>query len=148
MAMPAEFVTCDPVAGPSIMVVDSDRRTRSALTRIIEASHAHASVVEVSDVATALNKARTTQFDLILVDMRLPDLASSCELIRRIDVNHVVALGVRQDDARHAQAAGARDFVWKTNSSELFLQAVRNSLITPLATPEPSTHLELRLDDT
>ncbi|MFC9839640.1 response regulator [Rhodococcus sp. NPDC127530] len=121
------------------MVVDSDRRVRSALKRLMEATHANAIVIEIVDAATALAEARSAPFDLVLVDMRLPDVAGSCELIRQMGHDqHVVALSVRQDDARHARAAGARDFVWKTNSSDLFLQAVRATSVVPLSAAEPS----------
>ena len=137
--LPAASVLRDPGAGPSIMVVDSDRRARSALKRLMEATHTNALVIEIADAATALSAAQSAPFDLILVDMRLPDPASSCELIRTIGHHqHVVALSVRQDDARHARAAGARDFIWKTNSSDLILQAVRATSVVSASAAEPS----------
>jgi DNA-binding response OmpR family regulator len=137
--LPAASVPGDPGAGPSIMVVDSDRRARSALKRLMEATHTNARVIEIADAATALSEAQSAPFDLILVDMRLPDLASSCELIRKIGHDqYVVALSLRQDDAPHARAAGARDFVWKTNSSDLILQAVRAPSVVSASAAEPS----------
>lgn len=137
--LPAASVPRGRGAGPSIMVVDSDRRARSALKRLMEATHTNALVIEIADAATALSEAQAAPFDLILVDMQLPDPASSCELIRSIGRDqHVVALSVRQDDARRAREAGARDFVWKTNSSELILQAVRAISVASALGAEPS----------
>jgi len=136
---PAASVPRAPGSGPSIMIVDSDRRARSALKRLMEATHTNALVIEIADAASALSAAQSAPFDLILVDMRLPDPASSCELIRKIGHDqYVVALSVRQYDARHARAAGARDFVWKTNSSELILHAVRATSVVSASAAEPS----------
>ena len=137
MDIPAASVHCDRGVMPSIMVVDSDRRVRTALTRLMKATHPQVAVVETADVSTALVQAQSTSFDLVLVDMGLPDLEASCALIRQLTRNqHVVALSVSQDDARHAIAAGALDFVEKATSSESFLQAVRATLVAPLAFSE------------
>ncbi|MFJ6263075.1 response regulator [Rhodococcus erythropolis] len=143
MDTPDEYVHCDRDVMPSIMVVDSDRRVRTALARLMKATRPQVAIVETADVSTALVQARSTLFDLVLVDMALPDLVASCALIRQLARNqHVVALSVSQDDARHAMAAGALDFVEKTASSESFLQAVRATLVAPLTFYEATKVVE------
>ena len=122
------LVDCDSDVAQSVMVVDSDRRVRTALTQLLKATHPRVAVVETADATTALDTARSASFDLVLVDMGLPDLDGSCSLIRQLaGDHHVVALSVRQEHAQHALAAGALDFVEKT-SSEKLLQAVMTIL--------------------
>ncbi|MDV7357552.1 response regulator [Rhodococcus oxybenzonivorans] len=128
-------------AGPSIMIIDPDRRVRSALRRLLEASHSNASIVEAGNAATALAESRSRSFDLILVDTLVPDLRGSCELIRHISdqrTTAVVALGVRQDDAASAVSAGARAFIRKTASSEQLLSVVRAASARPFDTSHQS----------
>ena len=123
------------------MIIDPDHRVRSALRRLLEASHSNASIVEAGNAATALAEARARSFDLILVDTLLPDLYGSCQLIRHISdqpTTAVIALGVRQDDAANAVSAGARVFIRKTASSEQLLSAVRAASTPRFETSPPS----------
>ncbi|WP_269455049.1 response regulator [Rhodococcus sp. LB1] len=115
-------------SGLAVLIVDADRRVRSAMRQLMEATCLSADIVEAGSVAAALSAADTQSFDLALVDLLVADLESSCGLIRQLRTQsptQVIALGVRQDDAAHAIRAGAHSFVRKSGSSEQLIQAVQ-----------------------
>ena len=66
-----------PAAEPTILIVDDDAAVRSLLKAAVQASAAHCRVYEAADSDTALRFARSTQIDLVLLDIVLPNSALS-----------------------------------------------------------------------
>lgn len=116
----------------AILIVESDRRVRSALARLIGARYARAGVVEAENAEIALTHCDSRMFDLALIDTQVPDLAASCALIALLKrderARNTIAMGVLQNDTRPALDAGALDFVMKSHSPEVLMHAIDRAL--------------------
>jgi len=110
-----------------ILVVDDEPRLRDLVRRYLEHDGHH--VVTAAGGAEALEVAEHTRLDLIVLDLRLPDVPGvevARELRRRGDDVPILMLTAKVDerDRIHGLEAGADDYVTKPFSPrELVLRA-------------------------
>ncbi len=115
---------------PVVLVVDDDAGLRESFRLILEDEY---EVLEAADAAQALETVRTTQLDLILLDIRLPDLdgIAVLEQVKALDEHVEVILVTAVQTVRTAVAAmklGAFDYVTKPFEEEEILPLVRRAV--------------------
>jgi len=118
------------MARPVILVVDDDAGVRESFRLILED---HYDVVDVPDGMSALDLIRTSQVDLVLLDIRLPgmDGIEVLERIKAIDEGVEVILVTAVKTVRTAVAAmklGAFDYVTKPFEEDELLSLSRRAL--------------------
>jgi two-component system phosphate regulon response regulator PhoB len=137
-----------------VLVVDDDAGIREIVRRSIELQPESSGyqVIEVSDGAAALDVVASTQIDVVVLDLDLPDL-SGLHLIERIhehdpDIRVLVLTGATRDVDRVAGLmGGADDYVAKPFSiTELAARVI--ALARRRAAPPPTvvTFGDLRID--
>src|ERR1700694_5404053 len=96
-----------------ILVVDDDPQIRRVM-RVTLTGQGY-EVDDAKDGHSALEKARDSRFDLVLLDMNMPGLdgLATCREIRTGSEIAVIMLTVRDDEADKVQAldAGADDYI-------------------------------------
>src|SRR5947207_5039311 len=117
---------------PMILVVDDDAGVRESL-RLIVADHYD--VLDVADGPQPLDTLRASQVDLVLLDIRLPDMdgIEVLERMKAIDDGVEVILVTAVKTVRTAVAAmklGAFDYLTKPFEEDELLQLVRCALDT------------------
>ena len=115
---------------PVVLVVDDDAGLRESFRLILDDDH---EVLEAADAAQALETVRTTQVDLVLLDLRLPDLdgIAVLEQIKTLDEHVEVILVTAVQTVRTAVAAmklGAFDYLTKPFEEDELLSLVRRAL--------------------
>jgi DNA-binding NtrC family response regulator len=115
---------------PVVLVVDDDAGLRESFRLILDDDH---EVLEAADAAQALETVRTTQVDLVLLDIRLPDLdgIAVLEQIKALDDSVEVILVTAVQTVRTAVAAmklGAFDYLTKPFEEEEILPLVRRAI--------------------
>jgi two-component system, OmpR family, KDP operon response regulator KdpE len=104
-----------PGTGPTILVVEDDTETRSALVR--ELASGGYTVVEAPDGRTALERWAARRPDIVLLDLGLPDMdgLSIVGAIRREAATPIVILSGRYEEREKVDALdrGADDYVTK-----------------------------------
>ena len=104
-----------PVPGPTILVVEDDTETRSALVR--ELASGGYTVVEAPDGHTALERWAARRPDLVLLDLGLPDMdgLQVVAAMRREASTPIVILSGRYEEQEKVAALdrGADDYVTK-----------------------------------
>ncbi len=119
-----------PRIRPAVLVVDDDPGLRESFRLILDD---HCDVLDVADGASALDTLRACQVDLVLLDIRLPDI-DGIELLERIkalDEQVEIILVTAVQTVRTAVAAmklGAFDYVTKPFEEEEILALVRRAL--------------------
>jgi two-component system KDP operon response regulator KdpE len=102
-------------SGPTILVVEDDTETRSALVRELVSSGY--TVVEAPDGRTALDRWAARRPDLVLLDLGLPDMDGLAVVgaIRREAATPIVILSGRYEEREKVEALdrGADDYVTK-----------------------------------
>src|SRR5215510_12381889 len=119
-----------PHIRPVVLVVDDDTGLRESFRLILEDEY---DVLEAANGAQALETLRTTQVDLVLLDIRLPDIdgIAVLEQIKAFDDHLEVILVTAVQTVRSAVAAmklGAFDYVTKPFEEEEILPLVRRAL--------------------
>ncbi len=109
----------------SILVVDDEMRIRSLIRKYAE-FEGH-KVTEVSDGIEAVQLCRTTEFDIIIMDIMMPELDgfSACREIRKISSTPIIMLSARGEeyDKINGFSLGVDDYVVKPFSpKELMLR--------------------------
>ena len=115
-----------------ILVVDDDAGVRESFRLILED---HYDVLDVADGPQALDTLRSSQVDLVLLDIRLPDMdgIEVLERMKAIDDGVEVILVTAVKTVRTAVAAmklGAFDYLTKPFEEDELLQLVRRALDT------------------
>ena len=115
---------------PVILVVDDEPGLRESFHLILDEDF---EVIDVPDGTTALEVVRTSQIDLVLLDIRLPgmDGIEVLERIKAIDESLEVVLVTAVRTVRTAVAAmklGAFDYLTKPFEEEELLSLVRRAL--------------------
>src|SRR5262247_1209183 len=115
---------------PVVLVVDDDLGLRESFQLILEDEY---DVLEAADGPTALNLLRTNQVDLVLLDIRLPEMdgIEVLERIKTIDEGVEVILVTAVKTVRTAVAAmklGAFDYLTKPFEEDELLSLSRRAL--------------------
>jgi len=114
-AASAPGVASAPGSGPTVLVVEDDTETRSALVR--ELASGGYTVVEAPDGRTALERWAARRPDLVLLDLGLPDMDGLAVVaaIRREAATPIVILSGRYEESEKVEALdrGADDYVTK-----------------------------------
>src|SRR5438309_2451127 len=118
------------MARPVILVVDDDPGVRESFRLILED---HYDVLDVPDGPQALETVRASQVDLVLLDIRLPEMdgIEVLERIKTVDDGVEVILVTAVKTVRTAVAAmklGAFDYLTKPFEEDELLQLVRRAL--------------------
>ena len=111
----------------SLLIVDDDPQIRSVLR--IALTQAGFEVAEAGDGAEGLAKARSGRFDLILLDIGLPEMdgLALCRTLRETDNTPVLFLTARQDEIDRVLAFefGGDDYVAKPFSPRELVARIR-----------------------
>jgi DNA-binding NtrC family response regulator len=115
---------------PVVLVVDDDAGLRDSFRLILEDDY---EVLEAADGARALATFRSTQVDLVLLDIRLPDTDGIAVLgeMKTLDENVEVILVTAVQTVRTAVAAmklGAFDYLTKPFEEDEILPLVRRAV--------------------
>jgi diguanylate cyclase (GGDEF)-like protein/PAS domain S-box-containing protein len=130
---PAQTTPLPPVqiGQPRLLLVDDEPRALASLLQLLQGGGYQ--VVLASGGSEALAQLSTQPFDLILLDLRLPDISGHqvMDFIREKDLpTHVVVIsGVAEIDAAiGAMRRGAYDYLRKPYRPEELLNTVANAL--------------------
>jgi DNA-binding NarL/FixJ family response regulator len=122
-------------AGPPlrIMLVDDHPIVRRGVSDILAHAFPHASIEEVGSGGEAVTLARAHAWDIVILDLTLPD-ASGLDVLKRIREAQsrlpVLILSMHTPDqfARRAVAAGASGYLTKDTADEELVAAVTRLL--------------------
>jgi RNA polymerase sigma factor (sigma-70 family) len=157
-------VSGDPV---KVLIVDDDDLMRAGLRGLLSSNDRIEVVGEAADGRDALYRTRLAQPDVVLMDVRMPDLdgiAATRELSSSFpDVKVVILTTFQQDDYIFgALSAGASGFLLKRTAPEALVAAIHtiaagDSLLSPPVTsrviermaqqPAPDASQDERLDE-
>jgi DNA-binding NarL/FixJ family response regulator len=150
-----------------VLIVDDDDLMRAGLRGVLSSDQAIELVGEASDGRQAAYRTRLTRPDVVLMDVRMPDLdgiSATRELLATFpDVKVVILTTFEQDDYIFgALSAGASGFLLKRTRPEELIAAIHtiaagDSLLSPSVTrtviqrlagqPAPDAKSEARLDE-
>lgn len=111
-----------------VLVADDDARVRAAISQTIALEADLALVAAAADAPAALALAESTDPEVALVDVLLPDATAGLALVAALGQRPgcaVVAMSVRSGLRRAALDAGAVAFAGKTGGIDAILDAVR-----------------------
>jgi DNA-binding response OmpR family regulator len=110
-----------------ILVVEDDRKTAAAVKLYLE--HAGFAVTAVHDGRHGLDEARESSYDLIVLDLMLPQIdgLSVCRRLRSESETPIVMLTARstEEDRVHGLELGADDYVTKPFSPRELVARVK-----------------------
>jgi DNA-binding NtrC family response regulator len=123
-------MTRDATLRPVILVVDDEPNVRESFRLVLEDTY---DVIDVSDGAGALDAVRSSPVDLVLLDIRLPEMdgIEVLERLKALDEGVEVILVTAVKTVRTAVAAmklGAFDYVTKPFDEDELLSLVRRAL--------------------
>ncbi|HEX4625850.1 MAG TPA: response regulator transcription factor [Solirubrobacteraceae bacterium] len=150
-----------------VLVVDDDHLMRAGLRGVLSNDAAIEVVGEAQDGRDAIYRTRLLRPDVVLMDVRMPDLdgiSATRELLAAFPAVKVVILTTSEQDEYilGALAAGASGFLLKRTSPEELVAAIHttaagDSLLSPSVTnrviermaaqPVPSAERDARLDE-
>jgi DNA-binding response OmpR family regulator len=127
---------------PSVLVVEDERKIRDVLRSYLE--HDGMSVLTTDSGAEAISLARSASPDLILLDLRLPDIPGEevAREIRAFSTVPIIMLTAKTEagDRIHGLELGADDYVTKPFSPREVVLRVRAILRRTEPTPQaPAT---------
>jgi DNA-binding NarL/FixJ family response regulator len=122
-----EGVVVDPI---SVLLVDDHQMFTDALSRSLASEHDLLPIGAVGTVAEAVIECGRRSPDVILVDLRVPDMlgVAGIRSLRRVSPGSAVVVVTDRDDAvaiTMAIQAGARGFVLKTQAVEDLVVTIR-----------------------
>lgn len=118
------------MSGAKVLVVDDEPQIRRAL-RVVLRANGYA-VTEVGSGEAALDAAATEPFDLMILDLMLPDVegVEVCRRLREWSRLPVIVLSAHDEEAIKVQAldTGADDYVSKPFSAPELLARMRSAV--------------------
>jgi pilus assembly protein CpaE len=121
----------DAPSGPiRLLIVDDFAETRENLRKLLQFESDIDVVGAARTGEEALQMARDTQPDVVLMDINLPDMdgiAVTESLLREVRHAQIIMLSVQSDNdyLRQSMRAGARDFIAKPPSGDELITSVR-----------------------
>lgn len=118
-----------------VMIIDDHNLVRAGLSRFLNESAGIEVVAEAANGEELLQKLRTIQTDLLLLDMTMPGL-SGAELITRIKslypALHILVLSMHNETqvVLSALKAGASGYICKDCSPKVLLDAIQKTMAT------------------
>jgi DNA-binding NarL/FixJ family response regulator len=127
-----------------VLIVDDDELMRAGLRGVLASDEAIDIVGEAGDGRDAVYRARLLKPDIVLMDVRMPDLdgiAATSQVLAAVPDTRVVILTTFEDDAYifGALSAGASGFLLKRTRPEDLVAAIHtiaagDSLLSPSVT--------------
>jgi two-component system invasion response regulator UvrY len=117
-----------------VLIADDHAVVRAGYKQFLEADASIADVGEASSGSATLDALRRQEWDLLLMDIHMPD-RSGLDILRHVvtgypDVRVLVMSGLPEEQyARNVLRAGASGYLSKGGSSDEFLKAVRTVLV-------------------
>ena len=117
-----------------VLIADDHAVVRAGYKQFLEADASIADVGEASSGSDTLDALRRQEWDLLLMDIHMPD-RSGLDILRHVvtgypDVRVLVMSGLPEEQyARNVLRAGASGYLSKGGSSDEFLKAVRTVLV-------------------
>lgn len=135
-----------------ILVADDEARIRSIIKKYAE-FEGH-QVTEVADGMEAVHLCRSQTFDIIIMDIMMPELDgfSACREIRKISQTPIIMLSARGEeyDKINGFELGIDDYVVKPFSPKelmLRIEAVMKRIRHPSTEPKKKENIVVTLDD-
>ncbi|MEH6524841.1 MAG: response regulator transcription factor [Sneathiella sp.] len=118
--------------GKKILLVDDDNSLRETLAEQLDL-HEEFITMQADNASSALEKIKTNHFDLILLDVGLPDMdgREACKLIRKAGIKAPIIMLTAQDsdsDQILGLESGANDYVSKPFRIGVLLARIRAQL--------------------
>ena len=119
------------MTGERVLVIDDDESVRSALKDILE--FGDYDVKTATDGASGIKMARSSRFDVVLLDLKLPDMSGndvlSEILLARPGLKVIMMTGYATvDTAKQAIHTGAFDYIRKPISDESLLSVITEAV--------------------
>ncbi len=136
----------------SVLLVDDHPVVRQGIARVLATGIADLELAEVGDARTAVERLRSTPFDLVLLDLTLPG-DSGLSLLRRLHREFasvpimVVSMHPVDQFAQRALHAGAIGYVAKDSDPSELVEAVRTALSGGRHVPVELQEAKRRADD-
>jgi two-component system invasion response regulator UvrY len=117
-----------------VLIADDHAVVRAGYKQFLEADASIADVGEAASGSATLDALRRQEWDLLLMDIHMPD-RSGLDILRHVvagypDVRVLVMSGLPEEQyARNVLRAGASGYLSKGGSSDEFLKAVRTVLV-------------------
>ena len=120
-------------SGKSLLLIDDDDMLRRSLVEQLEGLEDFETIVEAGDGATGVDLAKGQVFDIILLDIGLPDMDGRdvCRTMRDAGVRSPIIMltaADSEDDTVTGLDAGANDYVTKPFRMAVLLARVRAHL--------------------
>lgn len=118
----------------SVLIADDHAVVRAGMKQILAADHDIAHIGEASTGSEALARLREQPWDLLILDINMPD-RSGLDILRHARASHpttpvlVISGFPEKQYAVHALRAGASGYVAKDQAPEELLKAVRTVLM-------------------
>lgn len=101
-----------------VLVADNSATVRAVIRKVLQASRFHLEVTDVEDGKAAVELANRQQFDLALLDCKMPEFDgfATLDVLRNAHNNLPVVMITSTRDSRledRARASGANDFLFK-----------------------------------
>jgi DNA-binding response OmpR family regulator len=119
-----------------ILIAEDEPDIRELITLTLQFSGYE--VVSVKDGAEAVVEAQAGEFDLILLDVRMPRMTGyeACRIIRSIDStkeNPIIFLSAKgqESEVQAGVEAGADQYILKPFATDMLTQKIKDVLLSP-----------------
>lgn len=136
----------------AVLVVDDHPVFCTAMSMVVNAADGEAQVVQVSDLGAAEAAMRDGEFNLVLLDLALPDVQgmSGLLLLRQLQPSTPLAIVSASEDPRQMRQAaecGARGYVPKSTAVDVMVAAVKALLVGGQWFPQVTFAAEISEED-